>query len=50
MHLRQLRLEEKAIESGAQELGAEIRRHLNEPFRVVIGDRRKGKGKGTAKT
>lgn len=41
-HLRDLRLKEKAIESGAQKLGAGVRRLLNEPFRKAIHAQKKG--------
>ena len=41
-HLRDLHLKEKAIESGAQTLGAGVRRHLNEPFRSAVHAQKKG--------
>ena len=45
IHLDNLCLKEKAIESGAHSLGAGVRHLLNQPFKGAVHAQKKGKGR-----
>ena len=46
MYLRQLGLTEKAIESGAEELGVGVCGLLNKPFKDAVDDQKKAAARG----
>ena len=45
-HLRRLRLKEKVVESGAQQLGAGVRRLFNELFKSAMRAQRRDAAQG----